>query len=77
MGSDRADRACIYRAGFPEQECAPGLRKEQVSRLALRSVAKGVSLFKKGEYSEAFQCLNQALNVDPLNVEGLVARGAL
>ena len=26
---------------------------------------------------EAFQCLNQALNIDNDNVEGLVARGAL
>lgn len=26
---------------------------------------------------EAFQCLNKALNIDPRNVEGLVARGAL
>ncbi len=26
---------------------------------------------------EAFQCLNQALKIDPANVEGLVARGAL
>ena len=63
--------------GFPPEQSAAGLRKEQASRWAYRSVAKGVALFKKGDYSEAFQCLNQALNVDPTNVEGLVARGAL
>lgn len=41
------------------------------------SVAEGIEHFKEGRHSEAFQCLNKALNIDPRNVEGLVARGAL
>lgn len=42
-----------------------------------RSVAEGIEYFKVGQHVEAFQCLNKALNIDPRNVEGLVARGAL
>lgn len=42
-----------------------------------RSVAEGIEHFKGGRHIEAFQCLNKALTIDPLNVEGLVARGAL
>ena len=37
----------------------------------------GIKFFKAGNNVEAFQCLNQALNIDADNVEGLVARGAL
>lgn len=40
-------------------------------------MAEGIEHFKEGRHSEAFQCLNKALNIDPRNVEGLVARGAL
>jgi len=40
-------------------------------------VSSGVRYFKAGNNIEAFQCLNQALRIDPENVEGLVARGAL
>lgn len=40
-------------------------------------MADGIDHFKAGRHTEAFQCLNKALNIDPKNVEGLVARGAL
>lgn len=40
-------------------------------------MAEGIEHFKEGRHSEAFQCLNKALSIDPRNIEGLVARGAL
>ncbi|KRG01686.1 uncharacterized protein Dmoj_GI22632, isoform C [Drosophila mojavensis] len=63
--------------GFPESDYAPELRQKQASQWAFRSVADGIEHFKNGQQVEAFQCLNKALNIDPRNVEGLVARGAL
>ncbi|EDV93646.1 tetratricopeptide repeat protein 14 homolog isoform X1 [Drosophila grimshawi] len=65
------------KAGFPESDYAPELRQKQASQWAFRSVADGIEHFKNGQQVEAFQCLNKALNIDPRNVEGLVARGAL
>ena len=41
------------------------------------SVAVGVEHFKSGKHEDARQVLNHALDIDPSNVEGLVARGAL
>ncbi len=64
-------------SGFPEAECAESLRRRQNAKWALAHVSSGVRYFKAGNNSEAFQCLNQALRIDPENVEGLVARGAL
>lgn len=66
-----------YRGGFLPQEYAEELRQAQASKWAFRSVAEGIEHFKAGRHSEAFQCLNKALSIDPRNVEGLVARGAL
>ena len=37
----------------------------------------GVARFKSGKHDTARQILNHALDIDPTNVEGLVARGAL
>ncbi|CAH1953990.1 unnamed protein product [Acanthoscelides obtectus] len=62
---------------FPENEYAHELRQVQASKWAYRNVADGIDHFKAGKHVEAFQCLNKALNIDPKNVEGLVARGAL
>ncbi len=36
-----------------------------------------MAAFKKGEGRKAMKMLDYALTIDPLNVEGLVARGAL
>ena len=44
---------------------------------ALSSVAVGVKYFKAGEHGIALKHLNHALEINPENVEGLVARGAL
>ncbi|XP_075145415.1 tetratricopeptide repeat protein 14 homolog isoform X2 [Haematobia irritans] len=62
---------------FPPHEYAKELRQTQASKWAFRSVAEGIEYFKVGQHVEAFQCLNKALSIDPRNVEGLVARGAL
>lgn len=67
----------LYRSRFPENEYAIELRQVQASKWAYRNVADGIDHFKAGKHVEAFQCLNKALNIDPKNVEGLVARGAL
>lgn len=67
----------MRRERFPPNEYATELRQTQASKWAFRSVAEGIDHFKAGRHSEAFQCLNKALTVDPRNVEGLVARGAL
>lgn len=68
---------CFTRGGFTATEYADELRQAQASKWAFRSVAEGIEHFKAGRHSEAFQCLNKALSIDPRNVEGLVARGAL
>lgn len=67
----------MNRGGFQTSEYADELRQAQASKWAFRSVAEGIEHFKAGRHSEAFQCLNKALSIDPRNVEGLVARGAL
>lgn len=60
-----------------DKDYASELRKMQNAKWALKSVAEGIKYFKTGQETEAFQCLNKALHIDPINVEGLVARGAL
>lgn len=62
---------------FPHDELPKDLRLQQAGKLAFRSVAEGIGHFKEGRHDEAYQCLNKALTIDPRNVEGLVARGAL
>ena len=61
----------------PINELAPALRKRQSSKVASRSVAKGINFYRKGLMLEALQELNHALELDPSNVDALVARGAL
>eukprot|EP00095_Tigriopus_kingsejongensis_P007756 maker-scaffold1691_size31027-snap-gene-0.7 protein:Tk07756 transcript:maker-scaffold1691_size31027-snap-gene-0.7-mRNA-1 annotation:"tetratricopeptide repeat protein 14-like protein" len=65
------------RAPIPEDQTAPVLRRRQNAQWAFNHVASGIRHFKAGQNIEAFQCLNQALKIDSINVEALVARGAL
>lgn len=67
----------MCRGRFPETDYAVELRQVQAAKWAFRSVADGIDHFKAGRHSEAFQSLNRALSIDPSNIEGLVARGAL
>nr|CAG4640008.1 EOG090X05S8 [Daphnia pulex] len=64
-------------APIESSDYADELRKSQNSKWATKSVAEGIKYFKAGLETEAFQCLNKALHIDPVNIEGLVARGAL
>ena len=66
-----------YSAPIEDSDYADELRKSQNSKWATKSVAEGIKYFKSGMENEAFQCLNKALHIDPVNIEGLVARGAL
>lgn len=75
--SRRYTNMADMRGNYPAQEYSAELRQQQASKWAFRSVAEGIEHFKEGRHSEAFQCLNKALSIDPRNVEGLVARGAL
>ncbi|XP_076338726.1 uncharacterized protein LOC143240341 isoform X2 [Tachypleus tridentatus] len=66
----------IYNKEYPREEFAVALRRQQSAKWAHRSVKDGVAHFKAGNHTEAFQCLNKALQIDTENVEALVARGA-
>lgn len=67
----------FFRGQFSPEEMAAELRQQQAAKWAFKSVAEGIEHFKSGRHSEAFQSLNTALSIDPRNLEGLVARGAL
>uniref|UniRef100_A0A8B9D5D5 Tetratricopeptide repeat domain 14 n=1 Tax=Anser cygnoides TaxID=8845 RepID=A0A8B9D5D5_ANSCY len=60
-----------------EEDFAPALRKKQSAAWALKCVKAGVDYFKVGRHVEAMNEYNKALEIDPQNVEALVARGAL
>ncbi|XP_067157747.1 tetratricopeptide repeat protein 14 isoform X3 [Apteryx mantelli] len=62
---------------FNEEDFAPALRKRQSASWALKCVKTGVDYFKVGRHVEAMNEYNKALEIDPQNVEALVARGAL
>nr|XP_009682206.1 PREDICTED: tetratricopeptide repeat protein 14 [Struthio camelus australis] len=62
---------------FSEEDFAPALRKRQSASWALKCVKTGVDYFKVGRHVEAMNEYNKALEIDPQNVEALVARGAL
>lgn len=77
LGSHQYSHFPALRFGFPTEECASELRQTQSSKWAYRSVSDGITHFKAGRHTEAFQCLNKALTIDTNNIEALVARGAL
>ena len=62
---------------YGEKDCASGLRKCQSSRIAKRCVKMGIDFFHNGQTIEALQELNRALDLDPSNIDALVARGAI
>lgn len=62
--------------GYSNIECGQILHNRCHIFLSL-SVAVGVRYFKAGEHSTAMKYFHHALEIDPENVEGLVARGAL
>lgn len=67
----------LHGKDYPKEEYAKHIYKVQCGKWAYKSVKQGVHHFKSGNTVEAFQCLNKALQIDPQNVEALVARGAL
>ncbi|PIK57724.1 putative filaggrin [Apostichopus japonicus] len=67
----------LQRTNFKDSDFSHKLRKKQSELWAMESVAKGVNFFKNGQYTEALQCFNRALEIDVDNVEAFVARGAL
>ncbi|XP_064382793.1 tetratricopeptide repeat protein 14-like isoform X5 [Halichondria panicea] len=67
----------IQMAEYAPSDYHGELRKAQRAKWSLDSVAAGVAAFKAGEGKKALKMLDHALSIDPQNVEGLVARGAL
>jgi tetratricopeptide (TPR) repeat protein len=67
----------LQTADYAEGDFAGPLRKAQRFKWSMKTVAVGVDHFKSGRHKQARQILNHALDIDPSNVEGLVARGAL
>uniref|UniRef100_A0A1A8CQG0 Tetratricopeptide repeat domain 14 n=1 Tax=Nothobranchius kadleci TaxID=1051664 RepID=A0A1A8CQG0_NOTKA len=62
---------------FQEDDFASEIRKKQSASWALKCVRAGVDHFKHGRHVDAMNEYNKALDIDPNNVEALVARGAL
>ncbi|XP_069753234.1 tetratricopeptide repeat protein 14 isoform X2 [Narcine bancroftii] len=62
---------------FLGDDYAAILRKRQSTSWALKCVKTGVDHFKAGQYVDAMNEYNKALEIDNNNVEALVARGAL
>ncbi|XP_018612417.2 tetratricopeptide repeat protein 14 isoform X2 [Scleropages formosus] len=62
---------------FSDEDYGTSIRKKQSASWALKCVKIGVDHFKSGRHVEAMNEYNKALEMDPDNVEALVARGAL
>ena len=62
---------------FSQKYHSDGLRKQQSYKIAKKCVKMGVDFFHNGQIIEALQELNRALDLDPSNIDALVARGAI
>ncbi|XP_048585117.1 tetratricopeptide repeat protein 14 isoform X2 [Nematostella vectensis] len=69
-------RSC-QRSTYPSEDYAEPLRKKQSEKWSMESTAKGIEHFKIGDANTALKYLEHALQINPDNVEALVARGAL
>ena len=67
----------VRSAPIDDKDTADALRKTQSHKWSRHSTTEGIKYFRSGMETEAFQCFNKALHIDPVNVEALVARGAL
>ncbi|KAF8562231.1 hypothetical protein P879_10410 [Paragonimus westermani] len=68
---------CFNKIRLPKSEMACELRRNQLLTFSMKHVAQGVKYFKEGRNSEALQCYNFAIEVEPTNPDAYVARGAL
>jgi len=53
------------------------IKEEQNRNWAIQMIKEGITLSKQGKDSQALECYNQAIEVDPNNVDAFVALGAL
>ncbi|KAK1162607.1 tetratricopeptide repeat protein 14-like isoform X1 [Acipenser oxyrinchus oxyrinchus] len=81
LGVSETDPASLMRGlqtkNFLKEDYATSIRKKQSASWALKCVKIGVDHFKSGRHAEAMNEYNKGLEIDPNNVEALVARGAL
>ncbi|CAH8666247.1 unnamed protein product [Heterobilharzia americana] len=68
---------CINKIRLPKSEMACELRRTQLLNFSMKHVAQGVKYFKESRNTEALQCYNFAIEVEPTNPDAYVARGAL
>ncbi|XP_041126334.1 tetratricopeptide repeat protein 14-like isoform X2 [Polyodon spathula] len=81
LGISETNPASLMRGlqtkNFLKEDYATSIRKKQSASWALKCVKIGVGHFKSGRHVEAMNEYNKGLEIDPNNVEALVARGAL
>ncbi|KAH8869550.1 Tetratricopeptide repeat protein 14 like [Schistosoma japonicum] len=71
------DMPLYYKIRLPKSEMACELRRTQLLNFSMKHVAQGVKYFKESRNTEALQCYNFAIEVEPTNPDAYVARGAL
>ncbi|CAH8647048.1 unnamed protein product [Heterobilharzia americana] len=65
---------CINKIRLPKSEMACELRRTQLLNFSMKHVAQGVKYFKESRNTEALQCYNFAIEVEPTNPDAYVAR---